>query len=90
MSNQTDIDKLATRIQCGQVKKLIANDRGGWFLIWTADGRFRANADQFPKLPEIGSLVSFLPDARDQRLPKARLRRVAQIVFQPEVESCRL
>lgn len=80
----------ASRIQCGQVKKFVTNDRGGWFLIWSDAGRFRANADQFAKLPEISALVSFLPDARDQGLPKARLRRVAQIVFQPEVEPCPL
>jgi len=87
MSNQTDTDKLATRIQCGQVKKLIVNDRGGWFLIWTTDGRFRANADQFPKLPEIGSLVSFLPDVRDKGIPKSRLRRVSEIIFAPKEEK---
>ena len=31
----------AENIVTGEVKKFIANDRGGWFLLWTDKGRFR-------------------------------------------------
>ena len=73
---------VAARIQCGQIKKFVSNDRGGWYLIWSGDGRFRADADEFSTPPEIGSLVSFLPDARDESFSKSRLRRVSEVIFE--------
>jgi hypothetical protein len=84
--HDTDAE-LASSVLHGQIKKHVANDNGGWFLVWSGNGRFRADACKFATLPEVGSLVSFLPDFRDSELPKSRLRRIHQIVFAPETEE---
>ena len=84
--HNTDVE-LARSVSHGQIKKFVPNDRGGFFVVWSGSGRFRADACKFTTTPEVGSLISFLPDFRDSGLPKTRLRRIYQIVFAPETEE---
>ena len=72
-------------IGVGEVKKFIPNDRGGFYIILSDEGRFRADAKQFSELPSIGSIVTFLPGRREANAP----RRIKQILFQPEA-ACEL
>jgi len=84
--HNTDAE-LARSVSHGQIKKFVPNARGGFFVVWSGDGRFRADACKFTTTPEVGSLVSFLPDFRDSELPKSRLRRIHQIVFASESQE---
>ena len=88
MCQRTEIELIISRLKQGEVKKFIETDRGGWFLLWTSSGRYRANASKFKSPPKLGSIVSFLPDRRDDKLPKARLRRVESIMFEQEATEC--
>jgi hypothetical protein len=83
---KTDAE-LAAAVLHGQIKKLVPNARGGFYLIWSGDGRFRADACKFKTPPEVGSLISFLPDLRDSELSKSRLRRIFEIVFAPSTKD---
>lgn len=64
----------------GQIKWRKTDARRDYFVIFGEKERFRAYPRQFRNLPEIGSIVSFIPG------PKARsgaLRSIEQILFQP-------
>jgi hypothetical protein len=71
---------MTENIIVGQIKKFVPNPNGGWFLlIAPGEGRFRADARQFPEAPAIDSIVSFLPGPKSKSgLP----RRVTAILFQ--------
>jgi len=86
MNNSLQFATIISSVQLGQLKKFVPHEKGGWYLVLSPAGRFRADASLFGTPPVIGSLISFLPDENTINQPKARIKRVREILFQPTEE----
>jgi len=69
----------------GRVVKKISNLSGGWYLILTTEGRFRADSRLFSGDVPNDSIVSFAAESRPRR--SKRLPKANQILSAPGPES---
>jgi len=66
-----------TKIIVGQIMRFIDNARGGFWLVWSEEGRFRVYPSQIPCPLAVGEVITFLPDSKST----GDCRRVREVLF---------